>query len=42
VPCKLGEGGLQEIIEVDLTEAEANELANSADAVRDIMETLAG
>ena len=42
VPCKLGAGGLQEIIEVDLTEAEAAALASSADAVRSTMETLAG
>jgi malate dehydrogenase len=42
VPCKLGEGGLQEIIEVELTEAEAAELASSVEAVRSTMETLAG
>ena len=42
VPCKLGEGGIQEIIEVELTEAEAAELANSAEAVRSTMEALAG
>ncbi len=42
VPCKLGEGGLQEIIEVELSEAEAAELANSAAAVRGTMEALAG
>ena len=37
VPCKLGEGGLQEVIEVPLTEAEAAALAKSADHVRGTM-----
>lgn len=41
VPCKLGEGGLKEIIEVDLTDAEREELASSADAVRETMGALA-
>ncbi|MDT8367634.1 MAG: malate dehydrogenase [Longimicrobiales bacterium] len=41
VPCKLGEGGLLEIIELDLNEHEASELANSAQAVRDTMCALA-
>jgi len=40
VPCKLGAGGLQEIIEVELTEAERSELHASADAVRSTMEAL--
>ena len=40
VPCKLGEGGLQKIIEVDLTVAEAEALENSARAVRETMEAL--
>jgi len=40
VPCKLGKGGLQEIIEVELTDAEREELAQSAEAVRSTMETL--
>jgi malate dehydrogenase len=40
VPCKLGEGGLQEIIEVELTEAERAELERSADAVRSTLEAL--
>ncbi len=35
VPCQLGEGGLQKIIEVELTESEAEALANSAGAVRE-------
>jgi len=33
VPCQLGEGGLQRIIEVELTQSEAETLANSAGAV---------
>ncbi len=42
VPCKLGEGGLRQIVEVELTEAEAAALANSAEAVRSTMGVLAG
>jgi malate dehydrogenase len=34
VPCKLGRGGLQRIIEVTLTEAERRDLEKSAGAVR--------
>ncbi len=41
VPCKLGAGGLKEIVEVELTEAEAAALSGSADAVRTTMEALA-
>lgn len=37
VPCKLGEGGLQEVIEVPLSDAEAAALARSADHVRGTM-----
>ena len=40
VPCKLGEGGLNEIVEVDLTESEAAALARSADHVRRTMSRL--
>ena len=40
VPCQLGEGGLQRIIEVELTESEAEALANSADAVRETIGSL--
>ena len=40
VPCKLGEGGLQEILEVELTEDEAEALENSARAVRETMDAL--
>ncbi len=42
VPCKLGEGGLLDILEVELTESEREALGNSADAVRSTMATLAG
>ncbi|GMR13614.1 MAG: malate dehydrogenase [Gemmatimonadota bacterium] len=42
VPCKLGEGGLLDILEVELTEAEREALGNSADAVRSTMATLEG
>jgi malate dehydrogenase len=37
VPCKLGRGGLEKIIEVELTSAEKAELAKSAEAVREPM-----
>ena len=40
VPCQLGEGGLQRIIEVELTESEAEALANSAGAVHDTIAAL--
>jgi malate dehydrogenase len=40
VPCKLGEGGLHEIVEVELTESEAAALARSADHVRGTMANL--
>ncbi len=40
VPCKLGEGGLLEIVEVDLTPEERAALEKSADAVRSTMEPL--
>ena len=40
VPCKLGEGGLQEVVEVDLTESESAALARSAEHVRQVMERL--
>ena len=40
VPCQLGEGGLQRIIEVELTDSEAEALANSAGAVREIIGAL--
>lgn len=40
VPCKLGEGGLKAIIEVELSETERSELANSAESVRSAMAAL--
>ena len=40
VPCQLGEGGLQRIIEVELTENEAAALANSARAVHETIGVL--
>jgi malate dehydrogenase len=40
VPCKLGAGGLQQILEVDLTETERDALRKSADAVRETMAAL--
>jgi len=40
VPCKLGEGGLLEIVEVDLTQDERSALARSADHVRATMAAL--
>ena len=41
VPCKLGRNGLEEIIEVDLTEDERAALEKSADAVKETMTALA-
>jgi len=38
VPCKIGEGGLEAIIEVELTSKEEIALRQSADAVRSTME----
>ena len=40
VPCQLGEGGLQKIIEVELTESEAAALASSAESVRETIAAL--
>ncbi len=37
VPCKLGKGGLQQVIEVDLTDDERAALEKSAEAVREPM-----
>jgi malate dehydrogenase len=37
VPCKLGRNGLEQVIEVELTEAERAELEKSAEAVREPM-----
>jgi malate dehydrogenase len=40
VPCKLGEGGLKDILEVELSELERAELAKSAESVRSTMAAL--
>jgi malate dehydrogenase len=40
VPCKLGRNGLEQIIEVDLTDEERQALEKSADAVREPMGVL--
>jgi malate dehydrogenase len=40
VPVKLGADGIEEIIEIDLDEAEKAELAKSADAVKELVEAL--
>ena len=40
VPCKLGRNGLEQIIEVDLTDDERKALGHSADAVRETMTAL--
>ncbi|MBA2684974.1 MAG: malate dehydrogenase, partial [Gemmatimonadaceae bacterium] len=37
VPCKLGRAGLEQILEVTLTDDERAALAKSADAVREPM-----
>ena len=39
-PCQLGEGGLQRIIEVELTKSETEALASSAEAVRETIGAL--
>jgi malate dehydrogenase len=40
VPCKLGAGGLKEILEVELTQSERAALGKSADHVRESMKAL--
>ena len=40
VPCKLGAEGIEEVIEVALSDAEKAELAKSADAVRELVGVL--
>ena len=37
VPCKLGAKGLEQVIEVELTDYEKAELGRSADAVRELV-----
>ena len=40
VPCKIGEGGLQQIVEVELNDSEKAALQKSADAVRETIASL--
>ena len=40
VPCKLGRTGLEEIVPLDLSDAEKGELARSAGAVRELLEVM--
>jgi malate dehydrogenase len=42
VPVRLGAGGVEEIVELELSEDERAELARSADAVREVVGVLAG
>jgi malate dehydrogenase len=42
VPVKLGAGGIEEIVELDLSDAEKAELGRSAEAVREVVGVLAG
>ncbi|MGI8650834.1 MAG: malate dehydrogenase [Rubrobacter sp.] len=42
VPVKLGSGGIEEIIELDLSDAEKAELKTSADAVQELVNVLNG
>ncbi len=41
VPVKLGSGGVEEIVELELSEGEQSELEKSADAVREVVGVLA-
>jgi malate dehydrogenase len=41
VPCKLGRRGLEQIVQVSLTDAERADLHKSAEAVKDTMKALA-
>ena len=40
VPAKLGSGGVEEIIEFDLTSQELNGLRRSADAVQELVDLM--
>jgi malate dehydrogenase len=42
VPVKLGAAGVEQIVELDLSDEERAELADSADAVREVVGVLAG
>jgi malate dehydrogenase len=41
VPCKLGESGVEEIVEIDLTDDEKDQLQSSAGSVRELVEAMA-
>jgi malate dehydrogenase len=41
VPVKLGSGGVEEIIEIDLTDAESTALKASADSVQELIDVMA-
>jgi malate dehydrogenase len=40
VPCKLGAGGLEEIVKIDLTDDEKSQLGRSAAAVRELVDVM--
>ena len=42
LPVKLGAGGVEEFVEVELTEAESSALQASADAVQELVDVMAG
>jgi len=42
VPVKIGAGGIEEIVELELSDDERAELDKSADAVREVVGVLAG
>jgi malate dehydrogenase len=42
VPVKIGAGGTEEVVELELSEDERAELDKSADAVREVVGVLAG
>jgi malate dehydrogenase len=41
VPVKLGVSGIEEIVEIELSDAEKQELAKSAGAVKELVEAMA-
>ena len=40
VPAKLGRAGMEQVVEIELTESEKAELEKSAEAVRELVEML--
>ena len=42
VPVKLGAEGIEDVVELELSEDEMNDLKNSADSVRELVEVLHG